>query len=406
MDGRSRKQHDQRHRLPRQSRSWVKGTITLCGLCGFAGWVLWALILGREFGQDWMVFHTAARAYLDGDLGLVLDGSRLTETINQRYVGSFLSSPLTFHPWLYPPHFLLLLLPFGMLSFGASYVLFMAATFSVFTLAVARFTRKLIPSGVALMMFPQSAFAFFAGQNSYLTGAILVGGFGLLGRYPLLGGALLGVASYKPQLFVTVPIALLAARQWKALASAAAMTLALVLASIAVFGIGFWRDWFQLMVAPSETYQAWIVAGRLNGQSVFACAVAAGASVSFGNAIQAFAALLGVVCVGWSFNKAAPADMTLCVLLAAALLVSPHVSSQDSILLAAGSMFLFRRVLRDGPRPADYLVIVAVWLVELLDPPAPVLVAAIPVFLFGAVTPLILCAFMAVTIARIRAPSR
>jgi hypothetical protein len=378
----------------------MKATIAVCGLCGIAGWVLWALILGGEFGQDWMVFYTAARAYFDGDTGLVLDGERLTETINQRYIGSFLSSPLIFHPWLYPPHFLLLLLPFGMLSFAVSYALFMVLTFSAFCLAVARFTRQLIPTGLALLLFPQSAFAYFTGQNNYLTGSILVGGFSLLGRYPLVGGAVLGVGTYKPQLFVTVPIALLAGRQWKALASAAAMALTLVLGSVAVFGIGFWRDWFKLMLSSSETYQSWLYAGRLIGQSVFACAVRAGVSTSFGNALQAIAALFGAICVGWSFHRRAPADLSLCVLLAAALLVSPHVSSQDGILLAAGSLLLFRRTLQDGTRPADYLVTIAVWLVELLDPPA--LAAAIPVFHFGVVTPLVLCAFMAAVMVRIR----
>ena len=49
----------------------MKATIAVCGLCGIAGWVLWARILGRELGQDWMVFYTAVRAYFDGDTGLV-----------------------------------------------------------------------------------------------------------------------------------------------------------------------------------------------------------------------------------------------------------------------------------------------------------------------------------------------
>jgi Glycosyltransferase family 87 len=365
-----------------------------CGLCGVAGWIVWAVILGRESGQDWMVFYTAVRAYFDHDLGLVLDGERLTQTINEQYIGSFLSSQLIFHPWLYPPHFLLLLLPFGMLPFAVAYALFMGLTFSAFCLTVARFTRRLIPTAAALLLFPQSAFAFFAGQNSYLTGSILVGGFGLLDRYPLLGGAVLGFGTYKPQLFITVPIALFAGRQWMALASAAAMALALVLGSAAVFGPGFWHSWFHLMLAPSQTYQSWLLAGRLNGQSVFACAVQAGASDAFGNALQAVAASLGIFCVAWSFHRAAPADLSLSVLLAAALLVSPHVSSEDGILPAAGSLLLFCRMLRDGPRPADYLVIIAVWLVELVDPPV--------IFHSGVVTPLVLCAFIAAVAGRIR----
>jgi alpha-1,2-mannosyltransferase len=154
----------------------------MIAVCGIAGGTLLALILGREFGQDWMVFYTAARADFDSDMGRVLDGERLTEMINQRYIGSFLSSPLIFHLWFYPPQFLLLLLPFGMLSFVVSYALFMVLTFSAFCLSVARFTRRLLPTGLALLLFPQSAFAYFTGQNNYLTGSILVGGLSLLSR--------------------------------------------------------------------------------------------------------------------------------------------------------------------------------------------------------------------------------
>src|SRR5271167_293261 len=105
-------------RLPRSS---VVLVTVLCGLCGIAGWTVWSIILNRELGQDWMVFYTATRAYFEGDLALVFDGERLTRAINQQYgANGWLSSPLIFHPWLYPPFFLLLLLPFGTISFGLS----------------------------------------------------------------------------------------------------------------------------------------------------------------------------------------------------------------------------------------------------------------------------------------------
>ena len=368
--------------------------IVLCGSCGIAGWAVWSLILGRELGQDWMVFYTATGAYFGGDLSLVFDGQRLTQVINQRYA-DWLAFPLIFHPWLYPPHFLLLLLPFGMLSFTPSYILFISFTFLALIAAVCWLTGRHLFIVLALFLFPQTPFAFLTGQNSFLTGAIFVAGFGLMERYPLLGGMMLGIGTYKPQLFLMVPFALIASRQWKALAGATTMAFVLVVASLAVFGADIWLDWVQVMVASSDTYSKWLIAGRLNGQSVYACAVLAGASASVANAAQVVTALLGCGCVYWSFSKPIPTDLRLAILFAAALLASPHVSSQDGILLAVGALFLFCRVIEDGGRFGELLTIVAVWITELCDPPF--------ICRVGIVTPLILGLFIAVIIGKVRA---
>jgi alpha-1,2-mannosyltransferase len=375
-------------RLSRSGIIWIAG---LCGLCGIAGWGIWLLILGHELGQDWMVFYTAVRAYFDGDLSLVLDGERLTQTINQQYK-DWLSTPLIFHPWLYPPHFLLLLLPFGLLSFGASYLLFMLLTFSLLVVAICQFTGRPGFVTAAMLLFPQAPFAFLAGQNNFLTSAIFVGGFGLLGKYPFVGGALLGTGSYKPQLFLLVPIALVVSRQWKALAGAALMALALTLASVAVFGSDIWQQWFQVMVSPSDTYQRWLVAGRLNGQSVFSCMMLAGASGAVANTVQAGAAIVACGFVYWAFSRPLPMDLRLAILLPAVLLASPHVSSQDAVMLAIAALFLFCRVVSDGARPGDLVAIFAIWMIELFDPPI--------IFHLGIATPIVILGFIAAVVGR------
>jgi hypothetical protein len=377
--------------LPRAPRI----ALAVCGLCGLTGWIFWVAVMHRELGQDWMVFYTAAHSYFDGTLASIYDGMQLTETINQRYGGTWLSMPLNFHPWLYPPHFLLLLLPFGALSFGAAYVLFVSITFAALCLAVAGLIQRAYLSVLALLIFPQTAFAFVTGQNCFLTTAIFVAGFRLLQSYPIVAGALLGIGSYKPQLFLLAPIALTAARQWKALASAAAMVAAMVMTSFAVFGTAVWHDWAKVMFARSIADQEWLNAGRIVGQSVFTCVTLLGTPPGIANALQMLAVLLGAGCVYWAFRRQAPLDMQLAVLLSATLLASPHVSSQDGVLLAVGSLLLFGRGLRDGFRRGDVTALIAVWLVELGDPPK---------FLgIGIVTPLMLCLFIAVVVFRTRA---
>src|SRR2546426_920278 len=95
---------------PVRQDPWVIGV--LCGFLGLLGWAFYLIAFSREPAQDWMVFYTAASAYWEDNLPLILDGDRFTAAINDRF-STWLSWPLPLHPWLYPPHFLLYLVPFG-----------------------------------------------------------------------------------------------------------------------------------------------------------------------------------------------------------------------------------------------------------------------------------------------------
>lgn len=358
----------------------------VCYVAGLAGWTLWGNLLWRELGQDWMVFYSAAQTYFENNLAQLYDGQWMTDTINQRYTGNWLERPLLMHPWLYPPNLLLLLLPFGMLPFGVSYVLFMAATFAAMSATLGRLTGRTVLAAAALLLFPQTPFALLAGQNSYLTGALLIGGFSLLESQPVAAGILLGIVSYKPQMFLMVPVALLAGRHWKVIAVGIATGAALSLLSLAVFGPGVWEDWLRLMLFPSDTYREWLLRGRMGGQSVYACLLHLGASPRIAAWTQYAAMALAALCVWLASRRPARPEIRLMVLLAATLLAAPHVSSQDAVLLCAASVLLLHLGFRDGFQPGDLPVIGAIWVVEAFDP---------PVMLHGGVvTPILLAVFV------------
>jgi hypothetical protein len=116
---------------PRQSVALA----AVCGASGIAAWTLWVWVLKAEPAQDWMVFYTAARAYSDGNLPLIFDGDALTAALNERFV-AWLATPLNLHPWVYPPTFLLLFVPFGMLAPAVSLAVFLVTGF-ILLLAVA-----------------------------------------------------------------------------------------------------------------------------------------------------------------------------------------------------------------------------------------------------------------------------
>lgn len=380
-------------------------------IVGLYGWLVFGATfnhdgaLGPRYnapGTDWIVFFSAARAYLTGNLPLIFDGDRFTAYQNHAFA-YWLSAQLPFHPWLYPPHYLLLILPFCLLPFGLSYAAFQAVTFLALIAAIWRYAedsewRWLLIAG--LILAPATSVNVVSGQNAFLSAALLLGGFQLLRRHPVLAGVLLGVLTFKPTMWLMVPVALLAAREWRALASATVTALALSAASVAVLGPELMRFWLQIMIAPpADFYQNWLEWGRLWGVSVFTCAMVLGAPHLLATMVQGAATLSAAAIVYWAYRHSLARDRQLAILLAATILAGPHVSAYDTLLLAIAAMLACRRIIEDG-WPFAYLIpMLAAWIAPpFMSPRSNAMGVLLPVFV---------CIFIATVIAttRQRAPA-
>ncbi len=378
----------------------------ICIAFGLYGWAVFGVTFNHDGalgphhnapGTDWIVFFSAARAYFDSNLPLIFDGHRFTAHHNEAFA-YWLSGPMPFHPWLYPPHYLLLVLPFGLLPFGLSYAAFQAVTFAALLAAIwcyaedAEWRWLLV---VALLLAPGTSLNVVAGQNAFLSAALLLGGFRLLRRNPVLAGALLGILTFKPTLWLMVPVALLAAREWRAMASIAVTALVLAVASLAVFGPELWRFWLEIMLAPpADFYRNWLEWGRLWGNSVFTCAMVLGASQPVASIVQGAATLAAAGIVYWAYRRPLPPDRQLAILLAATILAGPHVSDYDTLLLGIAAILMSRRIIEDG-RPFAYLIpMLAAWVGPPFMSPR-----SNPV---GLAEPVIVCVFIATIIATTR----
>lgn len=146
------------------------------------------------------------------------------------------------YPFAYPPSFLLLIWPLALVRRSVAYAVWVAVSLTAYLAATAQ-GRWWRPIVLVLILAPATALAVDAGQDGLLVAALLVGGCRLLPRRPMLAGVLLGLVSCKPQFGLLVPVALLAAREWRAIAAATATVLASVLASAAAFGWAMWGRW-------------------------------------------------------------------------------------------------------------------------------------------------------------------
>ena len=76
----------------------------------------------------------------------------------------------------------------------------------------------------------------FAGQNGFLTWALMIAGLAQLGRRPVLSGVCFGLLTIKPQLGLLLPLMLVLTGQWRSIMAAIATTAALVVATGLLFG--------------------------------------------------------------------------------------------------------------------------------------------------------------------------
>lgn len=368
-----------------------------CVLLGTGGWIVYALALRGQLGEDSMVFHTAARAWIDGLGSRLYDGYWITQQINHDFA-YWLSKPIPLHPWVYPPSFLLLVLPFGYLPFGAAFILLQLFSFVGFAVAACSLLDARRAMLVALVLSPATAANVLLGQNGFMTAALLIGGVALLRRSPLLAGLLLGLLSFKPQFFLMVPVFLLAGRYWRSAAITAGTAIGLALASVALFGVGPWKDWVGLLTSGSGLFHAWMQEARLKDMSVYACVALFGGSAGVANLVQGIAILLGAAAVFHAFRQEMREELRLCVLLVATFLAAPHVANYDAVLLSVAAILLATVNAQERRSAGLYLLAGLIWLCPLFNPPS--------AFRIGLLTPLLQLVFLGTAVWRPREEGR
>ena len=266
----------------------------------------------------------------------------------------------------YPPIFLLLCAPLAHLPYLPAFLLFEAASLALY-LPVG--TRILALGGragwVPVLAFPAAVWTFGLGQNALLTAALLGGGMLLLERRrTVLAGIVLGLQCYKPHLGLLLPVALLAGREWRAAASAAVTVVLLAGLSLAVFGWPCWHAYLAAFAKSGSVYSS----GQVSFAAFvtpFGAALLCGARPAVAEAVQALAAVLAAVAVGWAWRRPAPLPARAAVLYAATLLAVPLALFYDMMPVGLGIFWLARLGRRDGFLPWERLTLALLFLTPL-----------------------------------------
>ena len=291
---------------------------------------------GRPFGDDFINFWSGAFLALHGRFAEVYDFNAF-HIFEQDVAGG----ALDFYHYSYPPVLLVITAPLAVLPYVPALFAWLIAGWYAFFRAL----RAAMPNGGALLMALAAPAVFVnavGGQNGTWTAALLCGGLGLLERRPYGAGVLFGFLIFKPQLALLLPLALVAGRQWRAFAAAAATAFALLGLSVALFGFETWSHYVSnlsvlrhaILEDGSGVWHRMV--------SVFVSARRLGASVETAYAVQAFAGICAGVLVAIAWFRNAPAAVRNAVLVLGTCLTTPYLQDYDLVFCVVAVAWLWQ----------------------------------------------------------------
>ncbi len=297
---------------------------------------------GRPIANDFVDVVAAGRLALDGDPAAAYDWPTHKRT-EARVIGHDFAG---YYGWHYPPTFLFAAAALATLPFLAAAVVSLLATLAAYVAAMGGILGR---SGIFVALgFPAALWNVTAGQNGFLTAALVGGTLGLLQRRPALAGLCLGLLTYKPQFGLLFPLVLIADRRWLTIAVAAAVAVGLAALSWLAFGGSSWAAFAHWLPITSreilgEGHADW---SRL--QSLFGLVRAHGGSEPLAWSVQAAGSLAVAVALVWLWRSRAPFDLKAAALAAGTLVATPYVYMYDLVVLAVAVAFLIRFALERG----------------------------------------------------------
>jgi uncharacterized membrane protein YiaA len=249
--------------------------------------------------------------------------------------------------WFYPPTFFFATAPFAALPFVPALLAWVAAGLTLFLLGI----RTVLPqrgSTILAAAAPVVLWNATAGQNGYLSAAIIAGALALIDRRPIVAGALIACLTFKPQFGLLIPVALIAGGYWRAFLSAAAATVLLAAISVAVFGTDAWAGFVSSIGIAYKTILVDTDVGAAKLQSIFGVLRVLGAGTGAAWAAQMTVAVPVVAFIAWLWRSSATTDLKAAALAAGTVLVTPYVFIYDLVILVVPVAFLARTGLSTG----------------------------------------------------------
>jgi len=311
---------------------------------------------GSPFGSDFISFWVAAREALAGRPDIPYLADRFAETQNAIFGDG------NFYAFFYPPHYLAYMLPFGALPYYAALAAWTGLGFMAALAAIVAIAGRRIEVALLTLAFPAAFLTFAHGQNAFLSAALFGGALVLLPARPVLAGILFGLLTFKPQLGLLIPLALIAGGYWRTIAAAGFTTLAVAGLSALLFGVDTWRLFLEQSGMATDALRQGAV-GWNKMISAYASLRLAGLAHVPAMTVQAVLSVFAAAAVIWAWRAKSgiPQEYRAALLIVGGLLATPFGLNYDLFLLAPAIAFTAAHGMTRGFAPWTKSVLAIVY---------------------------------------------
>ena len=324
---------------------------------------------GNLKGTDFLHLYTLgsiAAAHRGADLydmnaQAALAAERVPEAASIRYLP------------LYPPQVSVFFAPLAQLSYGWALVLwwgFSAVVYGICCYSVWRVCPNLREHGGTVVLLAAAFPAFFHliawGQTSAAALACFTLMFFLLrDRREFLAGLVLGCLIFKPQLGLAAAVVFVSIGAWRTLLGAALSAAAQLSVGVLYYGMEPLRQWVRMLrnvqgVLPllePKLYQT-------HSLRTFWSMLVPGPGVSFGLYVLSAGVVLGLTIACW--KRGGAVALRYSTLLLASVLVAPHLTVYDLVILAPAFILLADWLLGQPPTASTRQLGTLLYLVYML----------------------------------------
>jgi hypothetical protein len=287
-------------------------------------------------------------------------------------------------PFMYPPPLLVLCGWLAALPEPLAYAVFQALGLAPLLFCLWTLLRRPSWAIIPLLFAPAVLMNIGSGQTGFFSAAAFAGGAVLIARAPGLAGACLGLLVYKPHFALLIPVALLAARRWRALFTCGATAAALCAATLLALPAAAWTAFLAQADVTRRVLEVSSSARLLI--SPYGALHVAGASLTAAYAGQAICTALCLTLVVTAARKRPGPQAELAVTAAAALIATPYAMDYDLAVTLVPASWLLAQAAPNHWRPWEKLTLANLYLLPLFTrvtvlattlQPAPMVLAAL-----------------------------
>lgn len=321
--------------------SWLVMWLGIVAVCAWAFSVYQTMydpeFGGRNMDIDFSVYWASAKLALEQSWLAPFDTPLLNETrripLDREEFEMY---------WLYPPHYLALILPLGTMEFFWAWVIWCAVSLLAFSVALRRPTQALYGSRALLLFAPSALMTLALGQNSLILAALMIAALEAIRREQhIVAGLLIAAMTIKPQLGLAIPIALMMGGHWRVILWACLGTTALLLPTLIFPGIAYWEAFFQGMATNGARMQNSDLVSLMI--STFGVSRLMGLGPALAMKLQILVTLLAAGGLAWLWRtRHVSFDLKAAGLLLATLLMTPYAIHYELIFAVLAVFYLGR----------------------------------------------------------------